>query len=143
MNDLNISGLGHLWLYQPPRTYCIAGNTIVEVVLLAGQDLDLTLGTKTCYGRAIELQTSAKSSRLVAVFALAAPNSPVQQDAEKSLVRLLHVYPEDVQSVALHVYRVNEPIGYAVNIFGVLVTPYLESLWGYTLRNSIQYIVEE
>lgn len=142
VNSLEITGLGSLWLYQPPRAYCIGETTVVEVVLLTGGDLRLSLGLETCSRRKIELQTSAQSSRIVAVFSVKAPNSP-EFDAETSAVRLLHVYPEDVQNIALHFSGVEEPIGHAVYILGVLITPYLESFWRYTLRNSIQLIIEE
>lgn len=136
---LNITGLGDLWPYRPPRIYCTSNRGVVEASLFAAVPLQLILSVETCSEVKANLTLSAASARLTAIFNI---DERLQADGKLSL-KLGSVYPEDVENVALSIQGLGGPVDVIVRSIGVVLNPHLETFWRGILRSDIQYIMNK
>ncbi|XP_075722759.1 uncharacterized protein LOC142765525 isoform X2 [Rhipicephalus microplus] len=61
-----VTGLGSLWAYKPPHTFCVANRTLIEVEAFADDPLQINAEWNSCTGGTGKLGTTAAGEALLA-----------------------------------------------------------------------------
>ncbi|XP_037577221.1 uncharacterized protein LOC119459587 [Dermacentor silvarum] len=123
-----LTGLGSLWTYKPPHSYCTKNKTFTEVVVFADEPLHLSMGWKSCTGSSGTLGTTVSTSQMRIYFTA----HPTPEGSYR--LRLQHIRVDNLEDARLFLTGASPGIKTFVEALGVVGMPHLQLFWSRFLR---------
>lgn len=123
-----VIGLGSLWAYKPPYTFCASNRTVIEVEAVAADSMRIDMDWKSCTGSSGTLGTSVSIGKVRLYFAVeATPEEPLR-------LRLNTIEPDSLEDPRVYVTGVRPGLSNFIQGLGVVFMPHVQLLWSRFLR---------
>nr|XP_037290816.1 uncharacterized protein LOC119186217 [Rhipicephalus microplus] len=123
-----VTGLGSLWAYKPPYTFCVANRTLIEVEAFADDPLRINAEWNSCTGGTGKLGTTISAARLRLYFVV----DPTPEEPHR--IQLYNVSPERIDDAQLYVTGANPGLTEFLEGLGVFFMPHLQLFWSRFIR---------
>lgn len=135
IGPLKVTGLGDLWSYKPPTSFCAGNTTFVDAHVFAHKPLRFYVDWKTCSGQQGKFGIRVSSNNLRLVF--------VGLDENNKGMWLFKLFPESLEDPALLLDGGNEFLRTAASISNIIIMPHIELLWSMFLRRDARYLIRQ
>lgn len=127
-SSVEVTGLGSLWAYKPPHSFCVSNRTLIEAVVFAVDSFALNVEWKSCTGGSGKLGTKVSPSQLRIYFVA----EPTDEDPYR--IRLQNIEPDNLHDAQLYVTGTNPTIITFLEALGIVGMPHLQLMWSRLIR---------
>ncbi|XP_075554070.1 uncharacterized protein LOC142587068 [Dermacentor variabilis] len=135
-SSVEVTGLGSLWAYKPPHSFCVSNRTLIEAVVFAVNPLGLNAEWKSCAGNRGKLGTKVSPRQLRIYFAA----EPTPEDSYR--IRLQNIEPNNLHDPQLYVTGTNPTNIHLVEALGIVGMPHLQLMWSRLTRVDALALIE-
>uniref|UniRef100_A0A131YPX6 Metastriate one of each protein family n=1 Tax=Rhipicephalus appendiculatus TaxID=34631 RepID=A0A131YPX6_RHIAP len=132
-----VTGLGSMWAYKPPYSFCVANRTLIEVEAFADDPLRINVEWKSCTGSTGKLGTTISTTRLRLYFTV----DPTPEEPHR--IQLHNIAPESIDDARLYVSGTNPGLTEFLEGLGVFFLPHLQLFWSRFIRVDAVGILRE
>ncbi|XP_065286032.1 uncharacterized protein [Dermacentor albipictus] len=136
-SSIEVTGLGNLWAYKPPHSFCASNRTVIEAVVFAGDPLGIKVEWKTCTGSRGKLGTKVSPSKLRIYFVA----EPTPEDPYR--IRLQNIEPDSLDDPQLYLTGAHPAIISFVQALGIVGMPHLQLLWSRFIRVDVMSLIRD
>ncbi|XP_037577220.1 uncharacterized protein LOC119459585 [Dermacentor silvarum] len=136
-SSVEVTGLGSLWAYKPPHSFCFGNRTMIEAVVFADDLLAMNTEWKSCTGGSGKLGTRVSTSKMRIFF----ESDPTPEDPYR--VRLQNIKPDSLDDPQLYMTGLSPAITGFVEALGIVGMPHLQLFWSRFLRIDVMYLIRD
>lgn len=136
-SSVEVTGLGSLWAYKPPYSFCVANRTLIEAVVFADDPLMINIEWKSCTGSSGKIGTKVSTSKLRIYY----ESDPTPEDRYR--VRLQNIEPDSLDDPQLYVTGTSPTVSGFVEALGIIGMPHLQLFWSRFMRVDAMSLIRD